>query len=109
MTVDEFQDHVNNIINSLGEEAIVFLTVIKKMEEYFLKADEDFYGTPLLLEEFAEIGHNVLDVLGNEDGKRFFNAIWDTLPTQTIMYLCLLVKLFELGNDGKNPLTFPVL
>ena len=104
MTKEEFEDHIKKIINVLGEEAVQFLLMIQKMEAFFLKADEEFTGSPMLLEEFEEIGQSVIDVLGNDDGKRFFKAIWDTLPTQTVWYLYLLVKLFELGENDEDML-----
>ena len=93
MTKEEFQIDVDKIVNVLGDEAIQFLSTVKKMEEFFIKADDEFYGSPLLVNE---IGENIKDVLGEEEGKRFFRAIYDTLPTQTIFYISVLVKLFEL-------------
>ena len=99
MTEDEFQAHVNHAIQMLGEEAVLFFISVKKMEEYFIKADEAFMGAPLLVEEIRDIGHDIVDVLGQEDGKRFFKEMYDTLPTQTIYYLSILLKLAELGKD----------
>jgi hypothetical protein len=108
MTKDEFQNDVDKIVNILGEEAVMFLMLINNMEEYFLKADEEFYGTTLTPIEFEEIGENIKDVLGQEEGKRFFKAILDTLPTQTVTYLSILVKLFELGENEDNIKKFPI-
>jgi len=99
MTQDEFQTHVQHAIETLGEDAILFFISVKKMEEYFLKADEAFLGAPLLIEEVGPIGHDIVDVLGQEDGTRFFKAIYDTLPTETVYYLSVLVKLAEFGKD----------
>jgi len=99
MTKDEFQAYMNHAIQTLGKEAVLFFISVKHMEEFFLKADEAFMGAPLLMEEIKEIGHDIVDVLGQEDGKRFFKAIYDTLPTQTVYYLSLLVKLGELGTE----------
>jgi len=100
MNKEEFEIAINKIVNSLGEEAIQFLTVTKQMEEFFLKADEEFYGSSLLINEYEEIGESIKDVLGQEEGRRFFKAIYDTLPTQTVYYLSVLVKLFELTNTN---------
>jgi len=99
MTKDEFETHVQHVIQTLGEEAVLFFISVKKMEEYFLKADEAFLGAPLLVEEIKDIGHDIVDVLGQEEGKRFFKAIYDTLPTQTVYYLSILLKLAELGTE----------
>jgi hypothetical protein len=99
MTKDEFETHVNRAIQMLGEEAVLFFIIVKKMEEYFIKSDEAFMGSPLLAEEINEIGHDIVDVLGQEDGKRFFKAVYDTLPTQTVYYLSILLKLAELGGE----------
>jgi len=99
MTKDEFEIHVQRAIETLGEEAVLFFISVKKMEEYFLKADELFLSAPLLVEEIKDIGHNIVDVLGQEKGKQFFKAIYDTLPTQTVYYLSILVKLAELGTN----------
>jgi hypothetical protein len=99
MTKDEFEAHINHSIQTLGEEAVLFFISVKKMEEYFLKSDEAFMGAPLLVEEIKAIGHDILDVLGQEDGKKFFKAIYDTLPTQTVYYLSILLKLAELGKE----------
>jgi len=98
MTKEEFEIDVNKIIDILGKEALQFLTVTKKMEEFFLKADEAFLGSSLLLNEYEEIAESIKDVLGEEEGKRFFRAIYDTLPTQTVYYLSVLVKLFEMSK-----------
>jgi len=107
MTKDEFEVQVNKIVNILGNEAVLFLIIIKNMEKFFLEADEAFEGSPLLLNEFEEIGEDIKDVLGQEEGKQFFRAIYDTLPTQTVYYLSILVKLFELGNLKDNTLKLP--
>lgn len=96
MNKEEFEIAVNKIINVLGEEAALFLSTTKQMEEFFINADEEFYGSSLLISEYEEIGESIKDVLGQEEGKRFFKAIYDTLPTQTVYYLSVLVKLFEL-------------
>jgi hypothetical protein len=101
MNKDEFEARVQHIINTLGHEAVLFFTIIKKMTEYFMKSDEAFMGLPLLLEEFEEVGEDIIDILGQEEGKRFYRAIYDTLPTETVHYLSVMVKLFELG-DGES-------
>jgi len=101
MTKDEFEIHVQHAIQTLGEEAVLFFISVKKMEEYFLKADEAFLSAPLLIEEVNEIGHGIIDVLGQEEGKRFFKAIYDTLPTQTVYYISILLKLAELGKENE--------
>ena len=101
MNEDEFLEHVQHIVDVLGHEAVLFFTIIKNMEAFFLDADEKFYGSPLLFNEFEEIGESIKDILGQEEGKRFFKAIYDTLPTQTVHYLSILVKLFELGKTNK--------
>jgi len=98
MNKDEFKTAVNKIINVLGEEAVQFLTVTKQMETFFLQADEVFYGSSILANEYEEIGESIKDVLGQEEAKRFFKSIYDTLPTQTVYYLSILVKLFEMSK-----------
>jgi len=98
MTKEEFEFYMNRAVQTLGEEAVLFFISVKHMEEFFLKADELFLSAPLLVEEIKDIGHDIVDVLGQEEGKRFFKAIYDTLPTQTVYYLSILLKLAELGN-----------
>jgi hypothetical protein len=102
MTKEEFAQKVQRCIDLLGTEAVMFFVILKKMEEFFIKSDEEFMGVPLLLHEIEEIGNDIMDVLGEEDGKQFFKAIYDTLPTETIWYLSILVKLMEIGGKSSK-------
>jgi arabinogalactan endo-1,4-beta-galactosidase len=97
MTKDECETMVHHVTEQLGNEAVGFFTTIHGMERFFLEADEQFTDTPTTVEEFEDIGCKIAALLGEAEASRLFRAIFETLPTQTVYYLSILVKLFELG------------
>jgi hypothetical protein len=98
MTKDEYETVVRHITEQLGNEAVRFFTTVRDMERFFLEADERFTGTPTTVEEFGDIGCGIAELLGETEASRLFQAIFNTLPTQTVYYLSILVKLSEIGE-----------
>jgi hypothetical protein len=95
----EFEAYTQKTIEALGSESIRFFTTIGDIVEYFLNADTVVKKTPLSFKEFETTARNVAEFLGKEEAARFFKSMYGTLPTRTIEYLGVMVRLFELVEN----------
>jgi hypothetical protein len=94
MNEKEFEAHTRKIVDDLGDDILVFLTVIRDTFEYSTVSDS-YEKTQISLEEFEVMARKITNILGKEESVRFFKAVYDALPKKTIEYLGVIVKVFE--------------
>jgi hypothetical protein len=99
MDCAEFDAYTRKTVEALGSDSIRFFTTIHDIVEYFLKADTVVQKAPMPFKEFETTARNVAEFLGKEEAARFFKSMYGTLPTKTIEYLGVMVRLFELVEN----------
>jgi hypothetical protein len=91
----EFEYYTRKIVEALGDDISGFFTVIRNTFEYFTVSDNIIEKTQISLEEFETMIEKVTKVLGKERSARYFKAVYDALPKETVTYLGAMVKVFE--------------
>jgi hypothetical protein len=51
--------------------------------------------TEISLKEFETMVNKITKVLGRKESVRFFKAVYDALPKETIAYMSIMVRIFE--------------
>jgi hypothetical protein len=95
MDEKEFEAHTKKLVDTLGNDISGFFNVIHDTFEYFVESDAVIEKTQISLEEFKIMTKRITGVLGKEEAVRFFKAIYDALPKETITYFGVMVKVFE--------------
>jgi hypothetical protein len=95
MNDKEFESHTRKIVGALGDDILGFFTVIHDAFEYFTVSDKIIEKTQISLEEFEVMIRKITKILGKKESVRFFKAVYDALPKETIKYLGVMVKVFE--------------
>jgi hypothetical protein len=95
MDEKEFEAHTKKLVDTLGDDVSGFFNVIHDTFEYFVKSDAVIEKTQISLKEFEIMTKRITGVLGKEEAARYFKAIYDALPKETITYFGVMVKVFE--------------
>jgi hypothetical protein len=95
MDEKEFKSYTQKIVGALGDDISGFFTVIHDTFEYFMESDAVIEKTQISLEEFEIMIEKAIKVLGKESSVRYFKAVYDALPKETITYFGVMVKVFE--------------
>jgi hypothetical protein len=95
MDEKEFEVYTQKIVDALGDESSGFFTVIHDTFAYFTESDNIIVKTQIALEEFEVMIERATKVLGKEGSVKYFKAVYDALPKETITYFGVMVKVFE--------------
>jgi hypothetical protein len=95
MNEKEFEVYTKKIIDTLGDDISGFFTIIHDTFEYFIASDNIIEKTEISLEEFEAMTREITEVLGKERSVKYFKAVYDALPKKTVIYLGIMVKVFE--------------
>jgi hypothetical protein len=92
---EEFEACTRKITETLGDNISGFFTVIRDTFEYFTSSDDIIKETQVSLKEFEVMINKITKVLGRKESIRFFKAVYDALPKETITYMSVMVRVFE--------------
>jgi hypothetical protein len=95
MDEKEFEIYTQKIVDALGDDIAGFFTVIRNTFEYFTASDSIIEKTQISLEAFEVMIERATKVLGKEGSVKYFKAVYDALPKETITYLGVMVRVFE--------------
>jgi hypothetical protein len=95
MDEKEFAVYTRKIAAALGDDISGFFTVIRDTFEYFTVSDNIIEKTQISLKEFEVMIEKITKVLGKERSARYFKAVYDALPKETVLYLGVMVKVFK--------------
>jgi uncharacterized protein with von Willebrand factor type A (vWA) domain len=95
MDEKEFKLYTQKIVGALGDDISGFFNIIRDTFEYFMESDGIIEKTQISIEEFEKMIEEIIKVLGKKESVRFFKAVYDALPKETITYFGVMVKVFE--------------
>jgi DNA-binding ferritin-like protein (Dps family) len=95
MNKEEFETYTKKIVDTLGDDVAGFFAVINNTFEYFTTSDDIIKETQISLKEFEAMTNKITKLLGRKESVRFFKAVYDALPKETITYMSVMVRIFE--------------
>jgi hypothetical protein len=95
MNEKEFKLYTQKRVDTLGDDISGFFNIIRDTFAYFMESDVVIERTQISIEEFEKMIEEIIKVLGGKESVRFFKAVYDALPKETITYFGVMVKVFE--------------
>jgi hypothetical protein len=95
MDEKEFEVYTRTTVDAFGDGISGFFTVIHDTFAYFTESDKIIEKTQISLEEFEVMVEKITKVLGKERSVKYFKAVYDALPKETITYLGVMIRVFE--------------